>query len=129
MQHTRALSEPLCGSLSAKGKEKDLGTRSNAGRPTTPTSQILDARLLDARLEVSSKRLVIQVVYVHVARIMVDQSSIILYKNCEGVIYGTMFSTSKLYPFENVLHVLWDKEGNVLTIEDDHHNNYMMIVK
>ena len=40
-----------------------------------------------------------------------------------------MFSASRSYPFEIVLHVLQDKEGNVLTIEDDHHNNYKEIVK
>ena len=40
-----------------------------------------------------------------------------------------MYYTPKLHPLENVLHVLWDKEENVLTIEDDHHNNYRVIVK
>ena len=86
MQQKKTSSEPPCGSSFSKGKEKDQGTRSNVGGPTALTSPILDARL-----EVSSKRSLVQVVYVPIARIMVDQSSIILYKNCEGVIYGIIF--------------------------------------
>ena len=58
---------------------------------------------------------------------MLDQSHVILYCNDMGVYYCTTMSPTQLYPFENVINVYHNTNGELVKLEDDHKNNYTVV--
>ena len=65
--------------------------------------------------------------YVHIYRIMLDQSHVILYWNDMGVFYCTIMSPTQFHPFENVINVYHNSKGEPMKLEYDHKNSYPIV--
>ena len=58
---------------------------------------------------------------------MIEQEHAVLYRNSVGVFYSTTMSPTRIYPFENLIKVYHDLNGNVLSLEDDYANRYRIV--
>lgn len=77
--------------------------------------------------EVSSRPEHLNVSFVHVVHIMIDQEHTILYRNHIELFKSTLTTPTRIYPFKNLIKLYHDGNGNTLSLEDDFANKYRTV--